>query len=218
MYRNIQSIGANEPEQINNPISYCTSESADNHFLHGSAASTTDGEYSKPCQTFMAEYCANEWDSICENLSNNPKKGIPNNWGVGGNDDALRGLTAGEILIHNTAKTKYLVGMINAKPVYKPFDPSVATSPMITYWVPTNDTYSTAAVGVYTIKPEKIGTLDNDHVMNKILDKKYIAPALLANIFHTMKREGTLPTLKGTRLGRFFSSEDYFVARGGLEL
>jgi len=132
-----------------------------------------------------------------------------------GGDVACRGLTAGEVLIHNTAARKYLVKMLGAKKTYEPFDPNVATSPLISYWVPDNGCPITNAcsVPVYAVDPK---TIDSDTVMDKILAKPAIASDILINIYNTMKRMGNLKDLKGTKLGYFYMVTPYFKDKGGL--
>ena len=77
-------------------------------------------------------------------------------------------MTAGEVLVHNTAARKYLVSMVGAHKKYEPFDPTVATSPLISYWVPSDNCPMTLGkpVPIYAVDPSKI---DQDPVMDRIL-------------------------------------------------
>lgn len=215
MYRQISNLGSNILTPVDNPLTYCLNDEIDNQFLHGSSAITIDGQHSKKCQRYMSQYCANNWDQFCEVASKNTKRYWPNQWSnVMGSDDSIAlDLSAGEILIKNTAKEKYLFGMYNCVRKYEPFDPNVANSPMISYWEPSNDTYARNCVPIYKVDPK---TIDNDVVMNKILDNPKIAPELLVNIYNTMKREGTLRGLKGTKLGNWYNTQQYFLAKGGV--
>ncbi len=215
MYRQISNLGTNEISPANNPLTYCLNATADNRFLHGASATVIDGQNSRKCQLYLSEYCANQWDQFCEVASQNTKRYWPNNWGqTDGVQDSLNlGLSSGEILIHNTAKRKYLHGMYNCVREYEPFDPNVASSPMISYWVPSNDTYSRNCVPVYRVDPALI---DTDPVMNKILARPVIAIDILTNIYNTMQREGTLSCLKGTKLGNWYNNQEIFLAKGGV--
>ena len=218
-YASISSFGSNAHSEVNNPLTYCLNDNMDQRFLHGGHADTY-GQHSRACQLFLSEYCANKWDSFCEVASMNTNSWLPNTLVTqgcheGGNS-ACQGLTAGEILIYNTACRKYLVKMLGATKKYEPFDPNVASSPLISYWVPSDGNplfRDGCSVPVYTVNPT---TIDSDPVMDKILAKPGIAPLILINIYNTMKRMGTLKNLKGTKLGHFYMSNPYFRGKGGL--
>ena len=47
------------------PLTYCLNDTMDRGFLHGGHADTF-GQHSRNCQLFMSEYCAEQWDEICE--------------------------------------------------------------------------------------------------------------------------------------------------------
>ena len=83
---------------------------------------------------------------------------------------------------------------------------------MIRYWV-NNCSYSRSSVPEYVVEPDKI---DEDIVMNKILEKPIIAMNILVNIYNTMKRYGTLSKLRGTKLGNFYNTNNYFKNKGGV--
>ena len=210
-YKCISNFGqgaANAP--VNNPLTYCLEQTLDSEFMHGSIAETIGGANGKHCQAFMAQYCANDWNEVCEHASKNRSTLYPNNLqkcGTG-SDVECKDLTAGEILIQNTATRKYLVemgGLCNIK--YEPFDPTVAASPLVAFWEGGCTTQGDGGcTPVYAVDPKKI---DNDHVMNKILAKPIIAWSLLVNIYNTAKRKNKLNELKGTRIYRFFMSTPF---------
>jgi len=214
-YRQISQVGSNAYQPINNPLSYCIDNTLDQRFLHGGSSDTL-GQHSKACQAYLSDYCAENWDDFCElGSSNRSINQYPNNIqgceSVG--DTPCLGLSAGEILIHNTASKKYLVEMIGCEKKFEPFDPNVATSPMISYWVKGECAGERGCVPIYEVNPL---TIDNDIVMNKILNKPIIALGILVNIYNSMKRRGNLVQLKGTRLGNFYSNNQYFVSLGGV--
>jgi len=212
-YRQISQIGSNEYKAINNPLSYCIDNSMDQRFNHGGSSDTL-GQHSKSCQAFLSDYCAENWDDFCDlAASNRSVNQYPNN--IQGcesmGDTPCFGLTAGEILIYNTASKKYLTSMDGCVKKFEPFDPNVATSPMISYW--TKDDYSGGCVATFEVDPK---TIDDDIVMDKILARPIIALGILVNIFNTMSRRGTLKQLKGTKLGNFYSTNSYFASLGGV--
>ena len=208
-YTSISHFGSNAYAPVNNPLSYCLGANIDQKFEHGSSAAVVNGQHSKSCQLYLSEYCADKWDGFCEFASKNTNIDYPNQIGKceGFGDAACKGLNAGEILIKNTAARKYLKSMGNCKKKYEPFDPNVATSPLVSYWVSDNCSYVNSCVPVYGVD---VKTIDSDPVMNKILAKPIIALDILINIFNTMKRQGTLSQLNGTKLGKFYSQHPYF--------
>ena len=212
MYNRISNFGqgvSNLP--VNNPLTYCLSQSLDNDFMHG-AIGNTIGPYSKNCQNFMSQYCANNWNNICEVASDNQEISYPNNLQSCRTNNSIgcKNLTAGEILIQNTATKKYLVEMFGGcRLEYEPFDPTVASSPLISYWVNgcgCNSQGNDKCVPSYEVDPK---TIDSDPVMNKILAKPIIALSILINIYNTANRKRTLDNLKGTKIYNLFMSTPF---------
>jgi hypothetical protein len=218
-YASIAQVGSNAHSEVNNPLTYCMNNTMDQRFLHGGHADTY-GQHSRPCQLFMSEYCAKKWDNFCEVASANKTTWLPNSMdcstGISARGAGKR-LTAGETLIRNTAARKYLIQMLNAHKKYMPFDPTVPTSPLISYWRSNADVTQadcgSVAIPMFAVDPT---TIDNDPVMDKLLLVPAIAPDILINIYNTMKRQGVLGRLKGTKLGKFYSTVDYFKNKGGL--
>jgi len=214
-YADISKFGPNAYSPVNNPLTYCLGDDMNQRFQHGASNIDTYGQNSRPCQLYMAEYCSQGWDAVCEYASKNTNISYPNQAQNCGDasDVACYGLNAGEVLIHNTAARKYLIKMHNAHQKYEPFDPTVPNSPMISYWVSDNCSYGAPGVPEYAVDP---ATIDDDLVMDKILRKPVIAMNILINIYNTMKRYGTLPQLQGTKLGQFYTMHPYFKAKGGV--
>ena len=159
----------------------------------------------------MSDYCAKSWDANCEVASMNISTQYPNNISSHSSENA--GLTAGDILIQNTASKKYLVENYNCYWEYEPFDPTVANSPLVRKRMGdiSHSQGNGQCVPVYEVDPKSI---DNDPVMDKILMKPQIAIFILINIYNTMNRKGTLGSLKDTKLGRFYSvNNDYFAKK-----
>jgi hypothetical protein len=203
-YRCISNFGTGTtPAPVNDPLSYCLDYTLNNSFIHGAIAQTIGGPNGKHCKAFMSQRCSQNWDESCEYASKNISRHYPNNL-----EKCVSGanfLTAGDILVQNTATRKYLVNMLgnqcNVK--YEPFDPTVATSPLVAFW---DGRGSGGCVPVYAVDPKNI---DSDPVMTKILNKPIIAWSLLINIFNTAKRKNKLEELKGTRIYSFFMSKPF---------
>lgn len=216
-YKQIIQLGSNAYNPINNPLSYCIDNTMDQRFLHGGSSDNIAGQSSKACQAFLSDYCAENWDDFCElAASNKSVNQYPNNIQgclSSGNNTPCMGITQGEILIHNTATKKYLKEMHGCVKKFEPFDPNVATSPMISYWVKDIYTGQKGCVPVYEVDPL---TIDNDIVMDKILERPIIALEILINIYNSMKNNNTLVQLRGTKLGNFYSTNPYFVGLGGV--
>jgi len=202
-YRNINQFGKSLYSEVSSPTTYCLNDTLSQRFLHG-GNSTIYGQNSQFCQRFWGEYCAQEWDDLCEVASKNTNNTFPNSTTFGNINNRTynyKGLSSGDMVIRNTAANKYLVAMGDCVPKYEPFDPTVADSPMIKYWV--SGSGQNACVPVYDVNPVDI---DNDVVMDKILANPKIALDILINIFNTHKREyGSVDDLKDTKLGRFFA-------------
>ena len=199
-YKSVSDFGSNN-SPANHPLTYCIGSNMNQQFLHGG---NPYGGESKQCQSFMADYCASGWDSFCEYESMNKNTTLLPAGKI------LNSTTAGQLLIANTAARKYLVNMHNATEKYEPFDPTVADSPMIRYWV-NNGSFS--QIPEYSVDPLVI---DKDVLMDKILEDPNVAFNILTNIYNTMKRKETLKYLKGTKLGNFYDSHPFFKERGGV--
>ncbi len=214
-YQNISSFGPQVKSlAVNNPLSYCLSDGMDNSFMHGGYAGKMLNRTTEPCQNYISEYCSNNWDEYCDLESKSQFK-MANSVNKEQNtlNKAVVGLTAGEVLIYNTAMKKYIIRREgNCIEIKKQFDLTVASSPMYSEWV-SGDAYCSggncndpnsvggACISIYGVDPTKI---DSDPLMNKILDKPIIAVDILKRIYIDMKRDGSLNQLNGTRLGTFF--------------
>ena len=209
-YKCISNFGRVDKNGQNvNPLSYCLEQSMNSEFIHGSIGQTIGGANGKHCQAFMSQYCANDWNNVCEHASKNKSTLYPNNLKKcqTGRSVECDSLTAGEILIQNTATRKYLVEMGgNCGLKYEPFDPTVAESPLVAFWYNGCNQGNGECIPVYAVDPSKI---DNDPVMNKILSKPIIAWSLLVNIYNTAKRKNKLNELKGTRIYALFMSDPF---------
>lgn len=187
----------NGPYYNNDPLTYCLGNNISQRFNHGGNADIY-GQNSKPCQAYLSERCAKNWDDVCEYAyspcSNDEYQTRANP--VSYNEGCKpQGMNSGEILLLNTAQKKYLWKMFNCEEITEPFDPMVPASPLITSWRGTN------CIPMYAVNPQ---TIDSDPVMNRILSKPWIAQNLLVNIRNTMARRGDFPLLKGTKLGSFY--------------
>lgn len=214
-YYSIGNFGCNSPAPgpPNNPLSYCVVNALENGFHHtlGRNYLNTDSEQ---CQIFMGDYCADNWDGVCE-YAYQDSKVAPNMIGntvniVGLNNPNF--LTRGQILLRNTAASKYLTHMSsNCERVYEPFDPTVADSVLISKWAPkidscvfSNTPYTdNKCTPIYAVDPKSI---DNDPVMDKLLAQPYIAMDILLNIYNNAVRNNTLQGLRNTKIYNLFMS------------
>ena len=210
-YAKIQSFGQNSTENNSNtnPLVFSLNNTISQRFEEGNDIGFLTGQHSKNAQSYISEYCSQGWDGFCELASKNNSISWPNTIGqcnIGGGV-ACQGLTAGEILIQNTAAKKYLVEAANCKQKFEPFDPTVADSPFISTWE--NDLYSGGpCIFIYDVDAK---TIDKDVVMDKILSKPNIALDILINIYNTRTRNNTLQQLNGTKLGNFYKDNmNYF--------
>lgn len=215
-YARIVNFGPTvEKSPNNNPLTYCMTTDLDNSFVHTSGQRR--GPYSKSCAMFMSDYCAKDWNGICEAASQNTNNHYPNTampWtGNKKNSGACLGtglgsqFTQGDILIRNTAAKKYLSKMSNhCLMKYEPFDPMVPTSPMISYWDSSNDTARSSCIPVYEVNPD---TINDDPVMNKLLSKPVLGMDILVNIYNTARRLGKLDSLRNTKLWNFFQTKGF---------
>ena len=200
--------------EINDPLTYCLGDNMNQKFLHGSH-SDSYGQHSRSCQLYFQNKCTDEWDDVCEIASRDTTTSYPNNVNFGCTSSfekySMLGQTAGDILVHNTAKEKYISETKGCVLKREPFDPLVPSSPYIHYWDKSH-CGNTCDIR-YEIDPSVI---DNDPVMNKILAKPTIALDVLINIYNNMKRQGTLTKLKSTKIGFFYNVHPYFKNLGGL--
>ena len=206
-YKTISQIGSSAvPTSDTSPLTYCVSDGLDSEFLHGGSTAHITGKYGRNCQGYMAQHCAANWDEICEHLSRD-RHVTPNMLGTecaNGEGGQITQLTAGDVLILNTATRKYRVGSNSqCNMVYEPFDPLVASSPMVAFYRPG---CNGSCIPVYAVNP--IG-LDRDPVMNKLLSRPGVALNILVNIYNHALRANTLKYLKGTRLYALFMGKPF---------
>lgn len=236
MYTKIIDFGCqNKNSPSVNPLSYCAVSSLENSF-NNTLGYTLNDSSNQQCQRFMSNYCANNWDGICEYLSNDSYRMTPGTiTTIDGYPGASIGpglgnnLTKGQLLIRNTALEKYMIAMsANCTRQYEPFDPTTADSPLIYNWVassnicsPTNvpetlkdPNQKPKCIPVYGVDPN---TIDSDIVMNKILDEPWIAIDVLVNIYNNAKNMNTLEKLRNTRIYKFFMTKEFQqIAKEGL--
>lgn len=219
-YASISEFGASN-DATSNPLSICAVSGLDAGFNSkiGSSMLNPNGAQ---CQAFMPQYCATVgWDGVCEYKSHDMQRSYPNTQQncLGPNGSCMGSgigtqLTNGQMLVRNTAAEKYLTYMSeNCRREYQPFDPTDANSPLISKWVAAGDQCNGGncdgvgkCIPIYDVNPKHI---DNDPVMNKILNQPWIAMDILVNIFNNRKRNLTLHELNHTKLGQYFTTQDF---------
>lgn len=196
-----------------NPLAICAVSGMDAGFNNSMGTSLLNPQ-AEQCQVFMGNYCGQNWDGVCEYLSNDNTRYFPNTM-KNCNAPSTAFLTPGQILIRNAAAEKYLTKMSsNCRREYEPFDPSSAGSPLIGKWVAAGSSCGAGncngrgtCVPIYDVDAKMI---DEDPVMAKILNNPGMAIDILVNIYNTRVRNGTLRELAGTRLGDYFSKNGNF--------
>jgi hypothetical protein len=211
MYHYIANVGNTDP---GNPLTYCAVSGLESGFNN-----TLGNAYLSPnsaqCQAYMSQYCAKNWDGVCEYLEKDSSRIYPSATRTANNlyENQTAGIqmTKGQLLLKNTATEKYLKMMSdNCTLKYEQFDPTVSNSPLISRWVATDDQI---CIPVYDVKVyldpngKLVNEIDNDIVMDKLLTQPWIAMDLFTNIYNTRVYEGTLDLLKGTKIGNFFNSQ-----------
>jgi hypothetical protein len=188
-------------------------------FDHTLGGNNLAGPGNTQCQIFMAEYCANNWDGVCEYMSKNEevnKTNMARTCDGKFNPDIQYKMTNGQNLIRNTASERFLKYMSgNCQRLYQPFDPTVADSPLISKWQNNSNgvcgstascTVNGSCIPIYGVDAK---TIDNDIVMDKILEQPWIAMDILVNIYNNAVRYNTLNDLKGTKIYNFFMSKAF---------
>jgi hypothetical protein len=228
-YATYSNFGASINTKPVNPLAICAVPSLEAGFNNvlGGSGSLLDPNGSQ-CQSFMGAYCAQNWDGVCEHLSKDPKRNMPNtlqNCSIPSGATFGPGLgsllTAGQILIRNAAAERFLKAMSsNCIREYEPFDPTNPVSPLIGKWVAnTGGSCSSGGCGrnncvpIYSVDP---ATIDRDPVMNKILQEPWIAMDILVNIYNNTLNRGDMTKLHGTKLFQFFQNPEFVkIARSG---
>jgi len=229
-YITISDFGVGSKAQ-SNPLAVCATSTLDSSFNGTLGGNNISGPDNQQCQIFMGNYCAANWDGVCEYMSKDQARIYPSvvlaGNGPQGNylgDGMGSLLTKGQLLIRNAAAEKYLKAMSgNCVRKYEPFDPTVADSPLISRWVQkpleTSDeqmatVLSDKCIPIYGVDP---AVIDSDIVMNKILAQPYIAMDILVNIFNNAVRDGSIKKLEKTKLYKLFSNPDFqSIAKSGM--
>ena len=212
-YADIKYFGCSTKTPQSEIFSYCAVTQMDANFNH--TAGRFLGPDSKQCAIAMPQVCAQDWNGVCEYMSKNQSRHLPNmnTQGTTIPQTASIGvqngnyLTQGEILVRNTAMQKYMTHMSgNCVRVYEPFDPLNPDSPLISTWVPNGNTCTSTGKKCIPKYNVDVKEIDSDPVMEKILAKPSIAIDILINIYNNRKNDNELGKLKGTKLYKLFTS------------
>lgn len=105
----------------NSPLSYAMSSWRDSKTMHG-AMGMKFGKYSKEAQEYMSDKCSEKWDGYCEIASKDINNNYPNMLENPGYD--ARQFSAGQQLIRNTFKKRFLFKLDNCKILWNDYDPT----------------------------------------------------------------------------------------------
>jgi hypothetical protein len=220
-YATISEFGPSINESQSNIFAYCAISDLESGFAHGSIGSSTGllGPESAQCQIGAAQACAADFNGVCNVMSMDEQRGIPNAMLKNGNINYNPNPSRGETFLRNVAAERFLKKMSdNCSRVYQPFDPTVAGSPLISTWKPSGTACQSSNWKTQVCIPEygvDAATIDNDPVMNKILERPWIAMDVLVNIYNTAVNNNTLSSLSGTKLyGLFMKPEFQRIAKG----
>jgi hypothetical protein len=195
-YRVISDFAPNVSSVAEDPLTYCLPDVLNSQFLHGGVGRTF-GKGNRSCAEYMASYCANSWNEVCDAASENKSAVYPDM--TENNDGACVSgpQTAGNLLVKDTAYKKYLLNPSWDNVSCEPFDPTVPNSPFYCY---------IAAPGLtkYGLTDAQIDHLDEDEVMERLICNPDIAPDLLTRIYVYLKSSGKMDRVSGKRLGQFF--------------
>lgn len=225
MYANSSDMEPIQPQTEDSILSYSLLSPLDAAFQHGRPG-ISFGRYSAEAQEYMSSRCADNWDNVCEVMSLDTYNRYPN-MVSGSNEDLITGsrvryLTSGEQLIRNTAFKKYRVQVNNCNLLGSAYNP-MAPNAQLFYQQSTqtagmrNPRYSFVMGDIeqgtcqsyYSFERQQ--NLDQDPVLNKLMQFPYIAQDLLIRIYYTMQKNGQLPMLRGTNIGRFYNTLGYQV-------
>jgi len=192
---------------VNHPLTYGLSSGLDNMFMHGGKSKKSDSS-SREFAAYTGEYCSKNFDGFCKLMTQNDDIQYFPDILHGHHEGGMpKSMTKGDVVLLNTARTKYLMRMFGGIANKVPFDPTVAASPLVTIW---SGDYMK---GEYYI-PEG-HDVDNDPVMQRLLNKPLVSLPLLMNIYATMTRLGRIGELKGTKLGQFYSNMGQYAPTYG---
>ena len=188
-YKPIVEFGCQDDKTLTtNPFQLALSNTPNKSFDNGVNAYyfNPNNKYS---QEFMAQYCASNWDNMCELASNSLEPTVN---AISKFSQTTNNQTLGENTIRNSAVEKYcdLYGC-NAKMIQ--LNPIDSTSPYIRQ-------YEGNCVPVCMVNPE---TIENDPIMNKMLNDPYKYMDIITNIYHNNMRNGVDLRKTNTRLGDF---------------
>jgi hypothetical protein len=204
MYSTISNLGKSVDYHTDqaNPLTYCLYPNYNAQWIHGSTTTNLlNTPQCEPCQIYMSERCSNNFDEFCQiYYENNRDTFWPNLAGIDVQSQKKAQAflkyspTTGDNMIRNSVEKKLFIypSVINQK---QPFDPNMASSPMITKY--TSNTFAPS----WTLHPEMMTQIhdDNEHV-NLMLSYPYPCFDLLARFHQIYQQNPTgFMTLAGNK-------------------
>jgi len=225
-YRNISTFGSNNAPS-NDPLTYCLFADIDKTLSHNPLGYQY-GPASRQCQNYMAEYCSKDGafsNGVCQLASSNenmvyPELGQVSPYGGYNNkfgNSIQGGIPYGKSLLRSSAQRRFLDLSGCPVSVY-PFDPTVASSPMIKDYLVFYDSDAENPKGCRNGRCSGFANLSNlapnmvdrDPLLNAVLDNYTICMDILKSICITIKLNNKLGDYRGTRLGKF--CQEYFAS------
>lgn len=172
MYSTISNLGksVNYHTEQDNPLTYCLAPKFESQWIHGST--TTNKLMTpqcEPCQLYMSERCANEWDDACEMyVANNQDTAWPNMGAIdyvsqrNANYYLQHTPTTGEHMIRNSIEKRFFI-YPSSSMIHVPFDPNMASSPYYTKISTESQTPT------WMLNPQMMGTLHNDDKYTRLM-------------------------------------------------
>lgn len=196
------------PKNLTNPLTYCMVKTMDNAFIHGGTSNIGPSSYQ--CQNYMADRCADKWDSYCDLYANvnSTLTYWPNSAAISAGSfssvNAIQPLNVAQQLLRNAAERKY-IHYPYVKPSYEPFDPNDAASP---YYNKYGSSYGPLK---YSIKNIHAKSINKDELMIKVLRQPQACMDVLVRIFQHYQDKKL--NLKNTILERFFQKHQNVLTK-----
>lgn len=169
-------------KELSNPLTYILNDWKTSTMLHGSGVGRKFGRYSKKAQQFMSDKCSRNWDGYCEISSKDKDTSHPNMLETGYDDN--KHFTAGERLIRNSFKKKFMFQLKGCKIDWEVYDPTDVDSHIVSNLVSTCP--GKECIINYCPSIEQINNMNNDLLVKKVIKNPKIVLDILINMYYTI--------------------------------